>query len=94
MNKEILEKLGKCEYGYYYNDFNVKKLFKDNDKCNCNDFEYLDKLKVQYIKENIIRKATPEEIEWIDKQEKVTDPDVLKGLLPLLEWLDKYGAFD
>lgn len=90
------------DYGYYCNSLyeNVEKKLFGNYQVgiNCNDFDYAEelnnKLKVQYIKENIMRKPTPEEMEWIKKQEPITDPEVLEEIMPVINWLEKYGAFE
>lgn len=86
------------EYDYGYYDSSVvdrleEKLFHKR-SLNCNDFDYADeqinKMKGKYIRENIIRKATTQELEWLNRQLRVTDPEKLKELKPIMEWLDKY----
>jgi len=101
MSKKIKDILDKNDREYYCNSpyENIeKKLFGNHHiGINCTDFddeELNNKLKVKYIKDNIMRKATPEEMEWIRKQEPVTDPEVLGEILPVIKWLEKYGAFD
>ena len=80
-------------YGYYY-DSRYDNPFERNPGLNCNDFEYheetVNRLKGKFVREHIARKATPEELEWINQQERVTDPQVLEELRPILEWLSKY----
>jgi hypothetical protein len=101
MSKKIKDIMD-YDYGYYCNSpyENIeKKLFGNyNIGINCNDFEYAEelnnKLKVKYIKDNIMRKPTPEEMEWIKKQESITDPEVLGEIMPVIKWLEKYGAFE
>ena len=101
MGKKIKD-IADYEYGYYYSSSyeNVEnKLFGNYQVgINCNDFDYVEelnnKLKVEYIKENIMRKPTPEEMEWIKKQEPITDPEVLEEIMPVIKWLEKYGAFE
>ena len=94
---EYLQKVKNSGYGYYYDD----KYSNPSDKLkrqslNCSEYsdeEMINRLKGKYIDENIIRKATPEELAWIKEQEPVTDPEVLEELRPALEWLMKYTKF-
>lgn len=85
-------------YDYYYEDsFRSVKDLLGNPGFNCSDYdpEEMDNiLKGRYVRENIARKATPEELEWMKKQEPVTDPEVLEELRPALEWLSKYVFYD
>jgi len=98
---EYLKRIDNAGYGYYCNDPTSRvrdKLFNHRSGLNCNDFEYTEelnnRLKGKYIRENIARKATPEELEWIKRQEPVTDPEVLESLRPALEWMSKYVFTD
>lgn len=86
-------------YGYYYDDRYSNPLDKLKQGCglNCKDYvdeeEALNRLKGAFVREHIMRKATPEELDWINEQEPVTDPEVLEELRPALEWLRKYAGF-
>lgn len=93
---EYLRKVNDKGYDYYCNDPAdgvYDKLF-NRTGLNCSDSDYADeiynKLHGKYVRENIARKATPEELEWIKHQEPVTDPEILKELQPALEWMNKY----
>lgn len=87
-------------YGYYSSDRYsnpIGEWEKERLKgLNCSDFddeEWENRLKGAFVREHIMRKATPEELEWIREQEPVTDPEVLEELRPALEWLRKYAGF-
>ena len=63
-------------YGYYYEPSILKKLKPDFRRgVNCSDIdeaeEQIKQYRKEYFKKHIIRKATPEELEWIKKQPKV-----------------------
>ena len=96
-SKKIIEDLHvNNNYGYYHDDKYtrpIQRLFHRNG-VNCSDYsddeEFINRLKCAYIREHIMRKPTPVELEWIKEQEKVTDPEVLEELRPALEWLNKY----
>ena len=83
------------KYSYYYdNKYGSPISHFSNSGVNCSDYsddeEFINRLKCAYIREHIMRKPTPVELEWIKEQEKVTDPEVLEELRPALEWLNKY----
>ena len=86
-------------YGYYCNSGAIggaeSRLFGGyNPGLNCSDSlfddeEHVNRLKGRYVRENIVRKATPEEVEWMKKQPNVSQEE-LEMLRPALEWLNKY----
>lgn len=86
-------------YGYYCDDkySNPMDKLKRDIGLNCKYYddeeEALNRLKGAFVCEHIMRKATPEELAWINEQEPVTDPEVLEELRPALEWLRKYAGF-
>jgi len=95
---EYLKQVKGAGYGYYYDDKYTRPLDKlKRQSLNCSDFddeeEALNRLKGAFVREHIMRKATPEELAWINEQEPVTDPEVLEELRPALEWLRKYAGF-
>jgi len=99
--KSIDEYLKKnISYGYYSDNKYTNPIgeFKKDrlNRLNCSDFddeEWENRLKGAFVREHIMRKATPEELDWIREQEPVTDPEVLEELRPALEWLRKYAGF-
>lgn len=98
---EYLKRIDNVGYGYYDDKYsNPMDKLKRNIGLNCKDMmmeddeeEALNRLKGAFVREHIMRKATPEELAWINKQEPVTDPEVLEELRPALEWLRKYAGF-
>lgn len=97
IEKMMREKFG-SSYGYYSSVSSVNdvksKLFEGNHGLNCSDSlfnneEHVNRLKGKYVRENIARKATPEEVEWMKKQPDISQEE-LEMLRPALEWLNKY----
>lgn len=97
IEKMMREKFGNS-YGYYSSVSSVNsaksRLFGGNHGLNCSDShfnneEYVNRLKGKYVRENIARKATPEEVEWMKKQPDISQEE-LEMLRPALEWLNKY----
>lgn len=87
LHKESLDEFLKnfsFKYGYYYDD-SFKNPFKQRKGLNCSD--NADKrMAIEFIKKEIVREATPEELEWIKKQPKV-DIEEHPELKPILKWL-------
>lgn len=84
--------LSNIEYKYYH-DYNVKDYSKlESSALNCSDDanEQYNRIMGKYVKECIARTPSKDELEWLNKQKKITDPDILESLRPLLEWLHKY----
>ena len=97
IEKMMRKKFGNS-YGYYSSVSSVNsaksRLFGGNPGLNCSDShfnneEYVNRLKGKYVRENIARKATPEEVEWMKKQPDISQEE-LEMLRPALEWLNKY----
>ncbi len=87
LHKESLDEFLKnfsFKYGYYYDD-SFKNPFKQRKGLNCSD--NADKrMAIEFIKKEIVREATPEELEWIKKQPKV-DIEEHPEFKPILKWL-------
>lgn len=87
LNKESLDEFLRnfsFKYGYYYDD-SFKNPFKQRKSLNCSD--NADKrMAIEFIKNEIVREATPEELEWIKKQPKI-DIEEHPELKPILKWL-------
>lgn len=89
-------------YGYYSEPSSLKNakdnLF-DNPGVNCSDIdtveENIKELRKEYVKKHIMRKATPEELEYLSKQPKVdlNDPEH-KHLKKALQKMKEEGWFD
>lgn len=94
MSKDIYEWYEKNHrYDYYHNDY-LKKInpFKRNVGVNCDDSE---RVKGAMIRELCVRKATPEEIEWIKQQPKVDiNAPENESLKKIIIYLHKIGVFD
>ena len=95
IEKMMRKKFGNS-YGYYSSVSSVNsaksRLFGGNPSLNCSDHindEAINRLKGKYVRENIARKATPEEVEWMKKQPDISQEE-LEMLRPALEWLNKY----
>lgn len=91
MNKESLNKIHDMiprEYHYYYEDYtgDVRSYLKrDSRSLNCSDNPEK-RMAIEFIKKEIVREATPEELEWIKKQPRV-DIEEHPELKPILKWL-------
>ena len=72
------------KYGYYYND-SFENPFKQRRDLNCSD-NVEKQMAIEFIKKEIVREATPEELEWIKKQPKI-DVEEHPELKPILKWL-------
>ena len=76
------------KYHYYYEDYTGDTrgyLKRSSRSLNCSDNS--DKrMAIEFIKKEIVREATPEELEWIKKQPKV-DIEEHPELKPILKWL-------
>lgn len=90
-------------YGGYYCEpsslTRIKKQLLHNPGVNCSDIDSVDEkckeYKKEYFKKHILRKATPEELEWIEKQPKVDlDSPEHEHLKPILRKLIEEGWFD
>lgn len=107
----ILDKLKKAKkikeyfdknpsYGYYCEPSVLKKFKRDFRRgVNCSDIdeveERIKEYRKEYFKKHILRKATPEELEWIKKQPKVDlDDPKHEHLKPILAKLIEEGWFD
>lgn len=76
------------EYHYYYEDYtgDVRSYLKrDSRSLNCSDNPEK-RMAIEFIKKEIVREATPEELEWIKKQPRV-DIEEHPELKPILKWL-------
>lgn len=97
--EKIMKKKFGNSYGYYSNVSSINsaksRLFGGKRPgLNCSDSlfnneEHVNRLKGKYVRENIARKATPEEVEWMKKQPDISQEE-LEMLRPALEWLNKY----
>lgn len=87
LNKESLDEFLRnfpFKYEYYYDD-SFKNPFKQRRGLNCSD-NAEKRMAIEFIKKEIVREATPEELEWIKKQPKV-DIEEHPELKPVLKWL-------
>lgn len=97
--EKIMRKKFGNSYGYYSSVSSVNsaksRLFGGKSPgLNCSDSlfddeEHVNRWKGRYVRENIARKATPEEVEWMKKQPDISQEE-LEMLRPALEWLNKY----
>ena len=96
--EKMMRKKFSNSYGYYSSVSSINsaksRLFGGNPGLSCSDSlfnneEYVNRLKGRYVRENIVRKATPEEVEWMKKQQDISQEE-LEMLRPALEWLNKY----
>lgn len=67
---DIYKKLKNTSYNYYCDD-KYSNPFNDRIGLNCSDSNVADKIIGKVIRERCVRKATPEEIEWIKNQPHV-----------------------
>ena len=87
-------------YGYYCEPSVLKKLKPEFRRgVNCSDIdeveERIKEYRKEYFKKHILRKATPEELEWIKKQPTVDlDDPKHEHLKPILAKLIEEGWFD
>lgn len=72
------------KYGYYYND-SFENSFKQRRGLNCSD-NVEKRMAIEFIKKEVVKEATPEELEWIKKQPKI-DIEEHPELKPILKWL-------
>jgi len=87
-------------YGYYCEPSALKRLKPTyRPGVNCSDIdtveEQIEEHRKEYFKKHVLRKATPEELEWIHKQPKVDldapeNEHLKKALIKLAEegWFD------
>ena len=107
LDKNKAEKINKwiadnVDYGYYCEPSSlsrVKNKFNRNSGLNCSDIDRVDKefeeYEKEFFKKHILRKATPEELEWINKQPRVDlDSPEHEHLKPILRKLVEEGWFD
>ena len=88
LNKESLEEILNMvpqKYHYYYEDYtgDTKGYLKRSLNCSDNAEK---EIAIEFIKKEIVREATPEELEWIKKQPKI-DIEEHPELKPILKWL-------
>jgi len=87
LNKKSLDdflRSSSFKYGYYYND-SFENPFRQKRGLNCSD-NVEKEMAIEFIKKEIVREATPEELEWIKKQPKI-DIEEHSELKPILKWL-------
>lgn len=91
------------KYNKYYCEpsslSNARRMLNHNHALNCSDIDLVDEqvneYKKEFFKKHILRKATPEELEWIEKQPKVDlDSPEHEHLKPILKKLVEEGWFD
>lgn len=84
-----------CHYPYYFNDFfGENEKFKRNVGVNCSD-DCEEKIKGALIRKHCVRKATPEEIEWIKKQPKIDiNAPEHESLKKAIIYLHRIGVFN
>ena len=87
-------------YSYYYEPSTLK-ILKLNHRpgVNCSDIdtveEQIEEYGKEYFKKHVFRKATPDELEWMNKQPMVNlDAPEHEHLKPILAKLIKEGWFD
>lgn len=87
-------------YGYYAEPSSLHQIKSGPfGRMNCSDIDIVEKNFNEYrkgfVKKHIIRKPTPEELEWIKKQPKVDlDSPEHEHLKPIIKKLVEEGWFD